>query len=202
MELRDFFKLIFKNRYLVLGAAFLLGAVAYVVSLTLPPRYLATSSLFISRKIEKPLDNSFAYEGYYAAQTADKFTETAFGLIKSKDILSETLKQLGLPVSYRSLKSLSGDLFVRRAAPQLLSLEMKGESGEEASSKMKALISVASLKVSEISQKDKSEISASFLFPLPVVEKVEVYPALNGAVGLFVGLGIAVSFVALRKNYG
>lgn len=202
MELRDFFKLIFKNRYLVLGAAFLLGAVAYVVSLTLPPRYLASSTLFISRLVSPPADGSFAYEGYYAAQTADKFTETAFGLIKSKDILSETLKQLGLPINYRNLKNLSGSLFVRKAAPQLLSLEMKGKSGEEASSKMKALISVASLKVSEISQKDKSEISVSPLFSEPVVEKVEVYPALNGAIGLFVGLGIAVSFVALRKNYG
>lgn len=202
MELRDFFKLVFENRYLILGAALLLGTVAYVVSLTLPPRYLASSSLFVSRKIEKPLDNSFAYEGYYAAQTADKFTETAFGLLKSKDILSETLKQLGLPVSYRSLKSLSGDFFVRKAAPQLLSLEIEGESSEEASSKMKALISVASLKVSEISQKDKSEISVSPLFNEPVVEKLEAYPALNGAIGLFVGLGMACFAVALRKNYG
>lgn len=198
MEITDIFKIIQKRFLLIIAAGIFGGLLGFLVAEITPAKYVASATIAVSKKVEPSKDGSFSYEGYYAGQTADKFSETVFGILKSKSLASETLTKLNYPVNFKTLKNFLGAVFVRKSAPSLLYLEVKGGTEAEAKSFAEGLISSLNEEVFRIFD-EQSGLSVSLISGKPVLERVESSLILNMIIGSIIGFGISLAFAILRK---
>lgn len=131
MELKEFFQNILKNKAL-LAAFIALGLIIGTIYILMPPKYYATGSFLITRRVSPEEQEFFTYEGYYGQQTALSFTKTVTALIESEDVLSKSLSNMNLSVNQNSLRNLSKKVKVTNPGPQLITLQIKEESQENA----------------------------------------------------------------------
>ncbi len=181
---------------------FFAAVVGYGVSLKWPVYFRASGILFVNREAEKKVvgNNYYTYEGFYRQQTAERFTDTVVGLLKSEVILAGAGKSLGLAVDHNGLKRLSGATEVRKAAPQLVKLEVKQKTGEQATKLWQALAKEGIEKVKTLGAGEDSRLLLSQVTSEPLVNAVSPDPLLDTVVASGLGL-VAGLFVLSLKEY-
>lgn len=201
MELKEALLLLKKYRWFLFALTFLAAVVGYGVSLKWPVYFKASGVLFVNREAEKKVvgNNYYTYEGFYRQQTAEKFTDTVVGLLKSEVILAGAGKSLGLAVDHAGLKKLSGAVEVRKAAPQLVKLEVKQKTAEQATKLWQALAKEGIEKVKTLGAGEDSRLLLSQVTAEPLVNAISPDPLLDTVVAAGLGLVVGIFALSLRE---
>jgi uncharacterized protein involved in exopolysaccharide biosynthesis len=188
MELLDISRLLIRNIKWILISA-LIGALIGLFIQSLPRKFVAQGTLFVTRSVQSNSDQFFGYEGYYAQQAANSYTNTAMALAESIDVRQQVMKKLGVEINDLNIFEYGKLLRVKKAGPQVLTLTFKSDTAEKAlKSWTAAAESIVELN-SSFNQQGDAQLHIVKVAE-PVIKKNYFYPwqfALAGAV-LFSGL--------------
>jgi len=195
-ELYLFFKAYIKLMLLT-GLAF--GALGVAAFYFYPQTHVATGSFFVSRAAQSGSPDYFTYEGFYSQQSALSFTETVIGLMESVDIRKAALATLGSSPTEESLRRVAKITRVKKAAPQLITLQVKEKSPVAAGSTWLALSSATLAAVDKIKASGDLALQVSLLQETPVIAKTYRNVFVNFFGGFGAGTLLFALGVSIRK---
>lgn len=127
-EILDFFKENLQKLAISAFFGILLGGIIFAF---LPIKYLSSGTLFVGRKVSDSKD-FYSYSGYYDQLTALSFSDTIKGLLEDKNLLSQVLPVLEQENTEKNIRKLRRQIRTKDAGPQLIGLEVKSNTPEEA----------------------------------------------------------------------
>ncbi len=206
MELKDLFDILRKHGVLLLLTTAFFAVTALVGSMLLPPRYTALVSLYVTRRAAPPSEDFYTYDGYYAQQAAERYTDTVVGLLQSKSLLREVLLDLELPKDHKVLRKMEKKVVVKRVAPQIIKMEVQKRWEDEFSWDSASLAEALSKKVVERveelnAQGGDENLSVSALGAEPLVEVQEPNLFLNTVVAALLGFLVSFFIVTARSYF-
>ncbi|GIW69384.1 MAG: hypothetical protein KatS3mg101_0131 [Patescibacteria group bacterium] len=196
MELREILKKLNtrKKELLILTVS---GGILGIIATFIPGKYVAEGYYFIGRVADKPSNEFFTYEGYYAQQTAQSYTNTAIALLESENIKSAVLGDLKLAVTDNNLRKLSRTYKVYKKGPQVVSLAVADYNNEK-TLKIYDSLSKRFLEAGEkITNASDENIKVLPISEEPVVKR-DQRPLPNY---LFSGLLIGLAFSLLKFSF-
>lgn len=194
-------KLLKSNRRTIVsyGGLFILFGVAFFYFF--PKTYKTAGSFYVTRGVDLVERSDFRYEGYYAQQAGTNYAETLIGLLESVDVRRNALANLEIPVTESTLREAARNIKAKKAAPQLVTLSVKGSSPELAE-RFWFILSQEVIAVSGKLNKNAgdSALSVTLVESAPVTYETFNNVYLNVFIGLAFGLLLG-SFVVVLKEY-
>lgn len=198
MELKKIIKTIEKNRLLLITATFI-GLVLGIIFYFLPSKYISSGSFYVSKKTDKSLD-FFTYEGYYAQQSAITYTDSVITLAKSVDIKKDVLEKMNRPINEKNLRELNKSIKIKKAGPQIISLEIKGRTYELAEETWTKFSESLIKKSEEMNENSDEKLVVNTVSEKPLTRKAYRSPWAFGATGVLAGLALGI-LVMCGKEY-
>lgn len=199
MELRDAIKILAKYWKLVIGTGVVLGVLAYLISLNFPVRYRATANIYVQRVPEKSELGDYTYDGYYAGQAAEAYTDTVVGFLQSLDIAKRAAEIAGLSTEPENLLYYRKKTRVDKVAPQLVEVSTLVRGKEQAAGLVKALAQATSERATLLNQETQNKMTIDLVNSEPLVQEVRVWKELNGVLVFFVGILMSIAWIFARE---
>ncbi len=200
MELKDFIKVLSKSFKASLTLGLVFAAIALVFAFMVPNKYKASANLFVTRQAEQPNDNYFTYEGYYAGQTAEKYTDTVIGLLKSPEMKRKALEVLGKPFTNTDVISLERNIVVKRTGPQLIYFSIIGMDSNYVQEVWMSLARSVITQSTQLNVMGDAGLSIDIVDEKPIVSKVTANPFTLSAGAFLLGVFLVV-FTKSFKSY-
>lgn len=197
MELRDSLALWSRRRGLGMTVIMLVIVAAYLWSYLQPTNY-TTSISFAVNRVNKEETADYQYDGYYALQASDLFSETVVSWLQTPSILVKIYERAGVvKASNTPIRSLTSRFKTKKFAAQNIVVSYSSSSSEEASK----LATAMTEEIADRTAKANRTVQDKALFEVQaarsVIVKVEVNPILVGLVSLIVGIALAAFLVPL-----
>lgn len=202
MELKNLF-IKLKYNYLLIGVFVIVGSIiGVIVYFVLPQKYLASGSFYVSRTTQQNVGDFFTYEGYYGQQTAQAYTATVIGLLESLDIKSKALSALGIPINEYTLRKYGKLISVKKSAPQLVTLNVKGNTAKQASDLWEAVSKNTLDTTYKLNLTSDPNLKISTLAEKPVIKETfwNIYANsfIGAGLGFLTGVGALYLFSYLK----
>ena len=198
MELKQITKTIEKNRFLLITATFI-GLILGIIFYFLPSKYISSGSFYISKKTDNSLE-FFTYEGYYAQQSAITYADSVVTLAKSVDIKKDVLEKMSQPINEKNLRELNKSIKIKKAGPQIISLEIKGRTYELAEETWTKFSESLIKKSDEMNKNSDEKLVVNTVSEKPLTRKAYRSPWAFGATGVLAGLALGI-LVMCGKEY-
>lgn len=204
MELRIFFKLI--KRYwlgiFLITLSTTIGAVGF--SLKKPVGYDVAVGVVTGYENNQKENNAFyQFDGFYASQAAERFSQVILGVLKSASTTKEIYDTAGIPLEDVSIKALSQVFKPQKRTERVIEVNYSAPNPEEAEKLGKALATVMNIQA-EIETKGSKEGSFKVLTSPPVILKASpntfIWAFLGMAGGLFLALSIVLAVAYFRAG--
>jgi len=204
MELRIFLSLI-KQYWLGIVLVTLcttLGAVGF--SLKKPVAYDVAVGIVTGYENNQKENNAFyQFDGFYASQAAERFSQVILGVLKSASTTKEIYDTAGIPLEDVSIKALSQVFKPQKRTERVIEVDYSASSPEEAGKLGKALATVMNIQA-EIETKGSKEGSFKVLTSAPVILKASpntlIWALLGVAGGLFLALFTILGIAYFRAG--
>lgn len=195
IELLRFFR---KHYPVVLLAAVLAGFAAALVSLWLKENFEATQTVYVKREASGQSSQFYAYDGYYAAQAAERFADSLFGALKSREVLRLSLSSSALGLSTKDLEKAVAAVKVKRLSPQLISFSYRDGRPETAKNLVNNLSQSTIDLAKRLNEGGDEKISLSLVSGEPLITVDRPSLVLNVTVGFLLGLFLSIAALALK----
>lgn len=194
MELRDAIRIYVRRRWLGVAIVIVTVAGTFAWQMLQPVHYVTSMSFSVNRaNKEKTAD--YQFDGYYALQAADLFSQTLVSWMQTPSILVEIYEQAQLPTSVDSIHGLTSRFKTKKVATQNVVVTYSSPTQAEAD-KLATAITTVTKNLTESVNRDSENKS---LFDLGVAKPVTVRatydPVLTGAGSFVVGLVLALFIV-------
>ncbi len=197
MELRDSLALWSRRWGLGLTIILLVVVAAYLWSYLQPTSY-TTSISFAVNRVNKEETVDYQYDGYYALQASDLFSETVVSWLQTPSVLVEIYERAGLSKTPNaSISSLTSRFKTKKFAAQNIVVNYSSPTSEEASKLATAMTEAITDRTATANRTAQDKALFEVQAARPVIVKVEANPILIGAVSLIVGMALAVFLVPL-----
>lgn len=126
MELADIIKILRKKRkkiVFIVIVGFLLG----VIFSFYPKKFISSGSIYVKR-LTNINREYFTYEGYYAQQTAQAYTNSVVALLESPDMKKKLLQLMGIPENERNLRMIGHEISIKKTGPQIILVSVKDKN--------------------------------------------------------------------------
>ncbi|MCH7492262.1 hypothetical protein IID19_01555 [Patescibacteria group bacterium] len=165
----------------------LAGLVGSLIFVYLKPAYYDTSIAFsINRTIIQDTEE-YQYDGYYAIQAADLFSQTVMSWFLTPSVLLEIYEKAGIDPEISSIEEITSRFKARKYSPQNIVVRYKERDSETATKIATAIISViehrGSLANQTIDEQSLFEVKGA----TPVIVKRTPVIWLVGLIGLISG---------------
>lgn len=194
MEFRDAIRLYLRRRWLAFGLIVLVVAGTFAWQALQPVQYQTSMSISVNR-VNQDKTPDYQYDGYYALQAADLFSQTIVSWLQTPSILVSIYEQAGLSTDVRSTRQLTSRFQTKKASAQNVVVTYTSSSKEEAQ-KLASAITDVTQKLAENANRDADNKA---LFELdvakPVIVQAQSDPVLTGALSVFVGFVLSLFLV-------
>lgn len=199
MELRLLINLLKKNvvAILLVCLATTVGAAGY--TLRRPISYDIAVALVTNYEGKNVSENAapyYRFDGFYAFQAAERFSQVVVGVLKSANAASEIYQRAGIPLEATSISALSKMFKPQKTTERVVEVTFSATSKEEGGKLAKALAEFMNVQA-QIASKASKEGSFSVAVSEPVVLKTTSHLLIWTLIGLLGGFGLSVSFVVL-----
>lgn len=199
MELRDYIKVYWLQRWLILTLVFVAIGVTTAVVLTTPEQTGVSISFAINRTNREATDQ-YQYDGYYALQAADLFAQTVVSWFNTPSVLREVYEQAKLDPEIKSLSSLPSRFSVRKYSAQNIVVKLTERTPERADKLASALKQVMEDKANRLNKTADGKSIFEIVGGTAVTAPVR--PNLLLMVGIATVLSFALAlFVAATRHY-
>lgn len=197
MELKE--TIIFLKHYIrfILAVSIAGGLLSGLLAVAWPQSFRATVNIYVQRLPEK-VAGVYSYDGYYAGQAAENYTDTVKGLVVTLDIIKRAAEISDLSTDADFIKQLSRKIKVTKTAPRLVEVAVNLGNREQAKMLVLGLAQSASERAKLLNQEGDKDLIINVVNPDPLIEKSVFNPYLFSLVGALAGLLLALSFVCFR----
>lgn len=200
-ELRDFLQFLSKRFLIILLSGGVLGVSSLFFSLRLPVQYRASLLLYVQRIPQETASGLYAYDGYFAGQAAEAYSDTVKGFLQSLDLVREAAKGVELTDSEAVLKKLNRKIRITKTAPQLIEITVTLTGAQNASALVQSLAQTVVDRVKSLNQNGDQNFSVSPAGSQPIIETITPPKLLNSLVAFWVGILIAIAGISLKKYF-
>jgi capsular polysaccharide biosynthesis protein len=196
MELKEIIRFLLNNAKIIIGFGLFFAFLGAGLYFALPDRYLAEGSFYVHRQVEIGVEEHFTYEGYYGQQAALSYTNTVIGLFEDTSIKKRSLEDLNIPTDEKNLRKINRQVRVKKPAPQLVNLIVKGTTPSEAEN-LWTVLSDNALQTAQTLNAEGDPFLRITTVGGPVVRKAYENILINTALGLALGLMAGTAMAAL-----
>lgn len=200
MELKEFLNILKFSWKKIAFSGLLLAILAYAGSLIYPTKYHAQVSVYVQKTPEISKAGDYTFDGYYALQTAEGYTDTVVGFLQAPDVIRRGLEISNLPADAPQINYFSKKIKVEKAAPQLIDLSVTLQGKELSSTLVAAIAQAAQERTRILNQEGTGQLTLNLVNKEPLVSEVKPFKELNAAVGLLLGVFLSTGSV-LFFNY-
>lgn len=202
MELKHYLKILQKHWKMILAAAAAVAVVVGIASVYWPTRYKSELTVYVQRVPEDPPAGDYTYDGFYAQQAAEAYTDTVEGFLQSRDIIRQALAASNLSTDTNMVRAVEKRLEVEKVAPQLINVSLTMETQNKATALIKEIAAVTKERAKTLNQQENEAMVIDLVNPDPLESSVKPWLELNVVVGFLGGLVIATSGVLLKGYLG
>ncbi len=201
MELKELVATVRKHTKLISSIVLVTGILGVALHFIVPTAYYAEGTFYVSGFSQPSTTEYFAYDGYYAQQSAQSYTQTLAALFESVTLHSAVLDQLAIPVTENALRAFSKRLSVRIQSPQLVRVIYKSNSPDVASAHWQTLADVVTAKSTLLNDQGVSQLAVVPVHDYPVVKRGYSSVYLAFAIGAGLGLVAVTIWITLKEYY-
>jgi capsular polysaccharide biosynthesis protein len=198
MELKEYLKIIKKNRKLIIVVGIITAVSAFVFSVAQPVKYETSLSLAVIKDKTQSTDD-FKYDGYYAFQGSEIIADSIEQWLKSPGAVNKIYQKSEVNQDFKSIKSYTKKFTAKKMSSQQVEVRFRTNTREESEKISQAVMEVMNTKIEKLKEASEQEISFSVSSENPVVIKSKPDAILNLIIGLISGLFVGIFFVFLRR---
>lgn len=193
MELRDSLAVFVRRK--VLGMAIIAVVVggSYLWSYTRPTHYTTSMSFAINR-VNKEQTTQYQYDGYYALQAADLFSQTVVSWLDTPSVLEGIYARAGATMP-RTLGGLSSVFKTKKYSAQNIVVTFNTPTREEAERLSIAASDEIASRTSSVNRNADDKAIFEVITSKPVTELARPNPLLIGIMSFVVAITLAMFFV-------
>lgn len=195
MELSKFLSKIRQQLRFILSVGVIGAVVFFGVAWRWPTRYQASLTVYVQKVGELVTTGEYTYDGFYAQQSAEKYTDTVVGLLESEDVLAQAIASdtgfyQGGVSEYRRRVG------VEKIAPRLITVRVTLFDSDQARALVGAITTVAQERLSNLNQDPTQMFYLELIQTDPLVQVFDFSPWLFGLIGFgfFVMFGVSVIY--------
>lgn len=196
MELAKLLQSVKNNLLLLLLLGVVTAAIAGGIANSIKPTYTAGLTVYVQKPVENPSSGEYTYDGYYAQQAAEAYTDTVVGLLESQSIISKAAERLNR-TSAKDLEAYTRAVTVEKSAPLLISLKATTESADEASTLVKEVFIAAKGQIDQ--QTSNGKYVVALVDEVPLVQQNRLPVALVALVGAMLGMTLGIAGLFLKE---
>lgn len=203
MELKQLLKHIARRIKILLLITICGFVISAVIVYNLPPTYSASMTLYVEKASEVSDSGDYTFDGYYAQQAVEGYTDTIVGLFESPDSMALALSRLEVDVE-RNIKNYTHSLKVEKVAPQIVLVTVTRKDRTDAIEVGSELSTVVSDKVALLNREDGPHYTLVRVEEAPLVS-VNTLPEIvvvvaSGILALMLGLFGVLFELYLRED--
>jgi capsular polysaccharide biosynthesis protein len=198
MELRNLLKNLHRKIKYIIFAGLVLGVLGFVLSSSVPDSYTARMTLYVQKNSEF-IEGEYTYDGYYAQQAVEAYTDTVKGLIEQPEVLSEVLLNMGI-ANDRVFDEYYKYLDVKKVAPQLVAVEITRRDAQEAGRMVSEISNVVTRRIEALNETRQDRFQLVGVDEDPIISRNELPILLISIVSVFLGL-LFGSFIFAMEWY-
>ncbi|MFH0828649.1 MAG: hypothetical protein V1907_00495 [Candidatus Kerfeldbacteria bacterium] len=196
MELRDSISLFRKRKALAIALIVIVIGGAYAWSYLRPVHY-STSISFAVNRINKEQTAEYQYDGYYALQAADLFSQTVISWLQTPSVVVSIFDRAGIYVSPDSLRSLPSRFKAKKYSAQNIVVTYSTPTEEEGKKLATALSDEIASRSSTVDRNADNKAIFEVVPSKPVIVLAKPNPLLIGIGSLIVAVTLALFLVPL-----
>ncbi len=194
MELRDYIKLYWAQRWLIGSMMLVATAAAFIAAAVQPVRYAASEGFAVTR-INAEATPDYQYDGYYALQAADIFSQTVVSWFDTASVVNDIYTEAKLDPEADSLSALTSRFHVKRYSAQNIVVRFTERTEKRAQAVAQAVSTVLKNRTASLNQdaagKSLYEIIGSEAAIAPSRPNAWVYAGIALVLSFVFGVGVA-----------
>jgi hypothetical protein len=196
MQFLETISIAWRYRWLILAVILIPTVLGIVFAASRPVSY-TTSIAFTVNRINKQDVKEYQYDGYYALQASDLFSETVVSWFLTPSVIVEMYDAAGVPANVSDLSSLTARFKIKKYSSQNLGVTFTSFSQTDAEKLAAAVVKTVELKASQLNQSADRKALFEVVGSKPVtVERSRQVP-LVGIVGFILGVFLATLITGL-----
>lgn len=199
MELRDYLRVYWRQRWLILGLTLVATMTAYVVAATQPTK-TGVSISFAINQTNKEVTTQYQYDGYYALQAADLFSQTVVSWFSTPSVLRQVYDQANLDPEIQSINSLPARFSVKKYSAQNIVVRYTERTNDRATKLATAMGTVMEQEASQLNQSTDGKSIFQIVAGTPVIAPAHPNAGLIAAITLVLSFALAL-FIAAARYY-
>lgn len=199
MELRDYLKVYWKQRWLIVVIVMVTTGTALLVASTRPVR-IGVSISFAINRINREATTQYQYDGYYALQAADLFAQTVISWFSTPSVLLEVYQQGNIDPAIQSISNLPSRFTVRKYSAQNIVVKYTESDQARAEKVAASLITVMASKASKMNQTSEGKSLFEIVGGVPAIAPATPNLGLLVAVAAVLSFALGL-FVAATRHY-
>lgn len=194
MEFRDSVSMFIRRKKLAIGIVALVIAGAYLWAYLQPVRYATSMSLSVN-SINQQQTADYQFDGYYALQAADLFSQTVVSWLQTPSVLVEISERAGTTIPVTSMRSLTSRFKTKKYSSQNIVVTFAASSEDEGKRLAAAVTEVITARAQKVNRTTNNQALFELDASPPVIVRAEPDAVLIGGVSLFVGIVLALFLV-------
>lgn len=197
MELRDYLKMYWSQRWLIVMMVVVATVATYLVASTRPVQSGVSTSFAVNRVNREPTPD-YQYDGYYALQAADLFAQTVVSWFSTPAILQEFYQAANLDPETKSVDTLPSRFHVKKYSAQNIVIRFTERTPERAAKVAAAMNTVMRQRTEALNQTADSKSLFDLVATKPVIADSKPNPWLISMAAAVVSFGLALLTAAGR----
>ncbi len=172
------------------------GLAALLFAVRQPVKY-ETSISFAANRLNQAPTNTYEYDGYYAIQAADLFSQTVVSWFSTPSVLKEVYERAGVETQQRTLNDLTRRFSTKKYAAQNIVVTFSEASDARAKQIAQAIIETMQARAAALNQASDKKALFELVGTKPLIVPTKPNVPLTTLAGLLAGFLAALSFVSL-----
>lgn len=178
-------------RMLIIGVTLLGGVVALVSALTAAVQFDTSISFSINRTNTLET-NEYQYDGYYAIQASDLFSQTVMSWFLTPSVLLEIYDSAKIDPNISSIEELTSRFKTRKYSPQNIVVRYQERDRATADQIAQAITAVVEQRAADANKTIEQEALFAVKGGTPVIVEKKPSVILNTIIGLVAGFVLSV----------
>ncbi|MDD5342391.1 MAG: hypothetical protein PHI73_03600 [Patescibacteria group bacterium] len=189
-----------KNLVIILALTLIVGAAAYVFS-QYSPTYYKTSISFAVNRVNKQETAEYQFDGYYAIQASDLFSQTVVSWFYTPSVLLEIYDQAKVDPQIDSLERFTNRFKTKKYSSQNIVLTFRERDRATAEKISQSIIEVVQKRGADLNRTADQKALFEVVGSQPVIVEANPAVVLNTIVGLMLGLFLSLGLIYLVRYF-
>ncbi|MFA5135591.1 MAG: hypothetical protein WC505_07460 [Patescibacteria group bacterium] len=181
-----------KYRWLLVALTAVAVAISVIFSVLKPIEYDSSISFSINRINQQPTED-YQYDGYYAIQASDLFSQTVMSWMMTPSVLLEIYERAGIDPMITSIERFTSRFKTNKYSPQNIVVRFSERDRETAEKIARAIIEIIEEKGAVANQTSEQEAFFVVDGATPVIVEQRANWWLNGLLSLVGGFLISLA---------